>query len=85
MVSDNRLANLRLATHKQNMWNSPRRKHSRQPYKGVRKDTRNNRWTARISADGKIHFLGSYATAEHAHSAYMAAARRLHGEFARFA
>jgi len=43
-----------------------------------------DRWSARITRDGKHVHLGTYDTKEDAARAYDEAARRLHGEFARF-
>ena len=41
------------------------------------------RWRAEIYKDGRAHRLGTFATPEGAHAAYVAAARKLFGEFAR--
>lgn len=49
--------------------------------KGAYRDKK--RWSSRIYADGRNYFLGSFDTAQEAASAYDAAARHLHGEFAR--
>lgn len=79
---DNRLANLREATARQNVCNTPARKSSKSGIKGV--SQHGNRWRASISLDGKTHRLGTFATAEEASAAYADAAQRLHGEFARW-
>ena len=83
--SDNRWCNLRPCTHADNLKNSRKRSHSRQPYKGVRqhKSIGGGRWQARISADGREYSLGYFATPEEAAAAYAKAATALHGEFAR--
>lgn len=82
--TDNRLSNLREASHSQNMKN--RKKHnnqSRSPLKGVKKCR--SRWGAQIMVDGdKIH-LGVFNTQEEAYEAYCNAAKIFHGEFARMA
>lgn len=79
--SDNRLANLREATHAQNSRNSLVRKNNRSGFKGV--DFSRNQWRASIMIDGTARHLGRFPTAEEAHLAYREAARRWHGQFAR--
>lgn len=75
--------NLRLATHQQNMQNRKMSKANVVGYKGVTK-RENGRFRAQIKSDGKRYSLGTFTTAEEAHTAYCAAARELHGDFARF-
>jgi len=80
---DNRRINLRTATHSQNLFNHPRRSNNTSGYKGVsyRKDS--GKWIAGIMVGGRAIRLGQYADAVTAARAYDAAARRLHGDFAR--
>lgn len=80
---DNRRSNLRLATNAQNVMNSGVRCDNKSGFKGVTKDR--DRWSARITLSGKTMRLGSFRTPEEAHAAYCAAAKALHGEFARTA
>ena len=80
--ADNKVENLRRASHKENMRNTPTRSHNRSGMKGVHIAGR--RFRARITANGKKVSLGRFDTAEAAHEAYVAAARKLHGEFASF-
>lgn len=81
--ADNRIANLRLATVAQNTCNSRARSTNKVGLKGVSRV--GARWRATIVADGKQHHLGRFDTPEAAHQAYVKAARRLHGAFARAA
>ena len=81
--SDTRFDNLREATRSENYTNTRCRSHSTIGVKGV---TRNgDRWMARISVDSSAIYLGTYDTVEQAHSAYMIAANKIRGEFARAA
>jgi len=81
---DNRRANLRAATHGQNVVNRSGRGESL--FLGVHRDRR--RWRAQISPLGsgehgrKLH-LGIYDAEEDAARAYDRAAREYHGEYAR--
>lgn len=78
---DNRIANLRECTQKQNLANTTVRRDSRTGLKGVTKMP-HGRFRAQINQDGKQRHLGMFATAEEAHSAYVTAALALRGEFA---
>jgi hypothetical protein len=80
---NNRWSNLRLATRSQNRANTRKRTDSSSPFKGVSWRPRQKKWMATCGVGGKRHYLGYHATAEEAQAAYMAAAIRLHGEFAR--
>jgi len=82
---DNRIDNLREATHAQNGWNAGKRSHNASGFKGVSFDKRDRRWVAEIRHHGKRECLGYFDTPEEAHAAYVEAAHRLHGEFARAA
>ena len=83
--SDDRIANLRLATNLENMRNKAgnANKASGLP-KGVYINYRDgSRYKAVISIDQKNRYLGTFPTPEEAHEAYMRAARQFFGEFAR--
>jgi len=80
---DNRKANLRPATHTQNVWNRRKFKQdSRSKYKGVDWANDMKRWRARIRVNGKRLYLGSFAEEIDAAKAYDEAARKHHGQFA---
>nr|DAL40962.1 MAG TPA_asm: endonuclease [Caudoviricetes sp.] len=83
--TDNRLANLRLADCIANSWNRQRTGKNLSGFKGVSFNSRRGTWRAGIKAHGKSYNLGDYSTREDAHAAYVAAAERLHGDFARVA
>jgi hypothetical protein len=79
--SNNRWDNLRRATKSQNSANRGLNRNNSCGLKGV--SCEGGRWRAGIYKDGRRHHLGSFATPQAAHAAYVAAARRLFGEFAR--
>ena len=81
--ADNRISNLRLATHGENMRNFRRRSDNLSGFKGVHWHQGECKWQAQIVADGKKFYLGRFDTPELAGVAYDCAARELHGNFAR--
>lgn len=81
--SDNRIANLRASSQRQNMQNTSARSDSSTGLKGVF-PVRSGKWAAQIQANNKVHHLGTFASKEEAFAAYQSAASDLHGEFARF-
>jgi hypothetical protein len=73
---DNRIENLREATHTQNLGNR------NAPERGVY--WRNGTYRARIGFKGYRIHLGYFATKEEAHEAYRKASIELHGEFSSY-
>ena len=71
---DNRIANLRRATKKQNACN-------KKAVKGYYFAKRQKKWKGQIRADGKPIHLGYFDTEEQAREAYLRAKEKLHGEF----
>lgn len=82
---DNRLLNLRLATHAQNLQNMAIRPSSKSRLKGVYYDKAKRLWSSEIRANGVRYRLGHHVTKGLAAVARAKAAIRYHGEFARFA
>lgn len=80
---NNRRQNLRVCTNMENLRNRKRASSNKCGYKGVYRDGKSFR--AEIKANKKRYCLGTFQTAKQAHEAYVAAAERLHGEFARAA
>lgn len=80
--SDNRLANLREATHQQNLCNRGKNKNNTTGYKGVYL-VEPGKYKAVIKENGKSKHLGIFDNPVSASQVYSAAAHRLHGEFAR--
>ncbi len=80
---DCRRENLRLATRAQNARNARRSRANTSGFKGVSWHAGGQKWQAMIWAGGKNKHLGHFTTPESAHQAYVEAADRLFGEFAR--
>jgi hypothetical protein len=80
--TDNRRANLRLATKAENGMNARLSAGNRSGYKGVSFDKRSNRWRAYITREYRQIHLGYFDCARQAAQAYDATAANLFGEFA---
>jgi len=78
---DNRRANLRIATHGQNMRNVKMRADNRSGFRGVHR--RHHRWESVITVSGKHVLLGRFDDASEVARSYDHAAREHFGEFAR--
>lgn len=80
--SNNKLANLRLATRSQNNMNTKRRSDNKSGVTGVTWHKGSQKWRATIHKGGKQVQVGMFATIEEAAKAYQEAANEMHGEFA---
>lgn len=78
--TDNRLANLRLATRGQNNINSLKQRNNTSGHKGTYYDKRRGCWYAEIWVDNQKKYLGRFSTAEEGGEAYLAAAKKYFGE-----
>lgn len=76
---DNRIENLRLCTHTQNLGNMHPRVHK---YKGVTFCRQTGKWRAQITVNYRATHLGRFVTIEEAALAYNQAALEHFGEFA---
>lgn len=81
---DNRKSNLRICTHKQNMYNVGARRPRNRPgkYVGV-EQLPGGSWRARIRPDKRNIHIGCYITEEEAAEAYNRAAIKYYGSFAK--
>jgi hypothetical protein len=78
---DNRRANLRVVTVRENQWNQ-RRRRGQVPYKGVSYDPHYRCYVARMRDGTLYRFLGHFRTAEDAAHAYDTAAVAARGAYA---
>lgn len=76
---DNRLLNLREATHAQNMSNRKKKSNNTSGYIGVSKHR--NKWSAYVRKDNVQMHIGLYSSPEEASIAREEKARQLFGEF----
>lgn len=77
---DNRIENLREATHQQNMCNRKTPKHNKSGVKGVYKHK--NKWLAQVTAKGQSIYLGLFKSLDDAKNAVITARTELHKQFA---
>lgn len=85
--SNNAIANLRLATSRQQKRNKRVQSNNRRGLKGAYYHAchKGKKWRSQIGLGNRMVFLGYFHTAEEAHAAYGAAAIEHFGEFARVA
>lgn len=81
--TDNRFCNLREATRSQNIMNTAKRADNINGVKGVGWSKTSEKWRARITINGKVHYLGQFHDKTEAAAAYAEAAKAHHKEFAR--
>jgi len=80
---DNRKANLRVATQKQNVWNRKFvRKGGKTRYNGIRWDKNREKWQVRLTINGRRESFGYYADEVEAARAYDRIAKKYRGEYA---
>jgi|688.fasta_scaffold389513_2 hypothetical protein len=80
--SDNRIENLRDATHCQNMMNIGKSSLNKSGYKGVSFQKTSKKWIAQIKQNKNIFYLGLFDCPKKAYEVYCKKALELHGEFA---
>jgi hypothetical protein len=80
---NNKWSNLRSCSQSENMRNQKLSKLSKYGFKGVSLSKEKKKYRANIVLNYKQKHLGYFNTPEEAYAAYCAAAKELHGEFAR--
>jgi hypothetical protein len=81
--SNNRLSNLREASRAENQQNRRINSNNSSGLKGIYFDGCTGKWRAQIKVNGKIKRLGRFSDPSEAHAAYVAAADKFFGDFAR--
>lgn len=81
--TNNRWANLRCCSQKENVRNTRLAKNNKSGFKGVSFHRKNRTWAACICVDRRTVHLGTYKNKLDAAAAYDAAAKQYFGEFAR--
>lgn len=81
--TDNRISQLRLATHAQNNRNRAMQRNNKSGFVGVRWNKLAKRWKAKICFEGKCIHLGYFSSAKDASEAYKSKAAQLFGPFNR--
>ena len=80
---DNRIENLREASHQQNMFN--RKSYGKtSKYKGVSWHKQRKKWVAQYHYKRKVYHIGLYETEEEAAEAYRKATEHLHKDYANY-
>ncbi len=80
---NNRWKNLCEATGSQNKQNGTKYRTNTSGFKGVHWDREARKWRAQIRVNKAGHTVGRFATPQQAHAAYVKAAKKHFGEFAR--
>lgn len=79
--TDNRISNLRVATHSQNNWNQQLQIKNTSGIKGVYWDKSRKKWSAYCCVMGKRHMLGRFSDIKLAENAVKNFRAKMHGEF----
>lgn len=78
--SNNKLDNLQLVTHKDNIRFCKKYKNNKSGFPGVRRYKDMEKWSAEIRVDCKTMFLGYFRSPEEAYRTYLDAKKKYHGK-----
>lgn len=81
---NNKRSNIRICTQGQNVLNTSVQKNNTTGLKGVSFSKKRNVYVARLMFNGEYKLCKQFKTAEEAYKAYCEAARKFHGEFAKY-
>ena len=81
--TNNRIENLRAATHEQNSWNAKARQDNVVGIKNISYNKKYGSWTVRVQANNIRKYIGSYKSLDEAKGIAMAYRNKYHKEFAR--
>lgn len=79
---NNQKSNLRICTRSQNQMNTRIMSNSKSGLKGAVWCKKKRKWLSTITINGRLKFLGYYATKEQAHQKYQEESIKHYGEFA---
>jgi len=79
--TNNKIENLRPATHTQNLQNRPKYRNNTSGLKGVSFHKKTSKWQSSIRIAGKQKYLGIFESKEDAYSVYCDACKKNHGSF----
>lgn len=79
--ANNRIDNLRLATSPENGYNAKLAKNNTSGVKGVTWNATQQKWSARVSVNGKRHTLGVFSDKNQAEAVVKAFREQHHGEY----
>lgn len=78
---NNRIENLREATHTQNLMNRPKYRSNTSGYKGVSLHKKTQKWQASIRINGKQNYLGLFDSPLDAYHVYCEYGKKHHADF----
>ena len=79
VITDNRISNLQLLSHKDNSRCRLKQKNNTSGVAGVYWHKQHKKWRAQIKINGKLKYLGLFEQLEAAHQAYLQAKIKYHG------
>lgn len=79
---NNKIDNLRMVTHQQNVWNTKPQNNKKAPLKGLAWCNFTKKWRVRLQKNSKYHEVGRFRCPCLAYLKYLSKAEHLYGEYA---